>query len=597
MKWRVSIVLFGVGVIFAACTPKSLERQDIASLPSAAPELQAVDSLMWRQPDSALTCLLPYFDTCCRDAEFCISTASEHDRHYAHLLLAELLYKNDYEQTNRRGLREAMWYFDSLMVADGADTRGESLQPRPHKDELRASSKNIAFLDARTHYINGVGYYERDSLVEACKEFMKALEVMEGHFEADELTEDKARFMAFSFTRLTELYSSLYFHEQAIYFAKLSLVFYNKYASSPEHIVWILDEIGSHYDMMSSYDSAYVYYKKGIEALPDTNNLVYRDLTAHRILLSYETDKNPDTALHQLYQLLALSDSDKEYLSRCLSIGDIYFHESQFDSAFTYLSIVYNDSESTDSKKQAAEWLARICMAQGKDSERLVFAEFLVPFANLNENNSHLKSQLAELCNEYEQSRQDRILLCQRSEVKTNVFIIGGIVLAFLLGSISFHLISKKKRNTERDKKTNPDATTNSVRAQSFSFAENYADEPICQHILAVCNDKKNPIKSTVPYSAYSGISLDNAQMAQLKNAAYHHYKILFEKIEKEYPELKDKDFHYCFLCLLGIDNVQIAALLQKSNSTIWDREKRLQKILGCNDKIAITLHRMIASL
>lgn len=109
MKWRVSIVLLWVGFVFAACTPKFSERQDIASLPSASPELQAVDSLMWRQPDSALACLLPYFGTCrdvsrnvsentndttLGDVSGNVSTATEHDRHYAHLLLAELLYKN-----------------------------------------------------------------------------------------------------------------------------------------------------------------------------------------------------------------------------------------------------------------------------------------------------------------------------------------------------------------------------------------------------------------------------------------------------------------------------------------------------------------------
>ena len=159
---------------------------------------------------------------------------------------------------------------------------------------------------------------------------------------------------------------------------------------------------------------------------------------------------------------------------------------------------------------------------------------------------------------------------------------------------LSYLFIRKRSQEADHDEKTKPEAVTKPTEAQSFSFAESYADEPICQHILAVCNDKKNPIKSTVPYSAYSGISLDNTQMAQLRNAAYHHYGILFEKLGKEHPELKGKDYQYCFLCLLGMDNVQIAALLQKSNSTIWDREKRLQKILGSNDKIAIILHGMI---
>ena len=582
MRTRHIIQALFLSLFFAACA-RPVEMRHGTSLPTdMSPELSAIDSLMWQRPDSALMCLLPYFDTCCRDGVHTVS--STHDCHYANLLLAELLYKNDNPQLNRAELLRAVDYYDSLCCRDAA--RHVSTDPI------------LMFLDARAHYINGVGYYERDSVVEACQEYLKALEVMEGRFEEKELVGNRAQFMALSFTRLAELYSGLYLHEQAIHFAKSSLAFFKRYASSSTQIAWVLDEIGSHYDMMLSYDSACVYYEKSIEVLHDTNNLLYRDLTAHRILLSYQTDKDANTALHQFYQLLALSNSDKEYLSRCLSIGDIFFHESQLDSAFKYLSVVYNDSESCNTKKQAAEWLVNICKAQGKDSEAYEFAEFLVPFANLNENNSHLKSQLAELCNGYEQSKQKNAwqLHQQNGAVKPNAFVIGGIALALLLGSIYFLVIYKKRQNAEPDKKPKSDAATNPSQVLPSSFAACYADEPICRHILAVCNDKKSPIKSTVPYSAYSGISLDDTQMAQLKKAANHHYGMLFEHLAKEHPELKGKDYQYCYLCLLGLDNVQIAALLQKSNSTIWEREKRLQKIFGCNDKIAIILHEMITN-
>ena len=582
MRTRHIIQALFLSLFFAACA-RPVEMRHGTSLPTdVSPELSAIDSLMWQRPDSALMCLLPYFDTCCRDGVHTVSTT--HDCHYANLLLAELLYKNDNPQLNRAELLRAVDYYDSLCCRDAA--RHVSTDPI------------LMFLDARAHYINGVGYYERDSVVEACQEYLKALEVMEGRFEEKELVGNRAQFMALSFTRLAELYSGLYLHEQAIHFAKSSLAFFKRYASSSTQIAWVLDEIGSHYDMMLSYDSACVYYEKSIEVLHDTNNLLYRDLTAHRILLSYQTDKDANTALHQFYQLLALSNSDKEYLSRCLSIGDIFFHESQLDSAFKYLSVVYNDSESCNTKKQATEWLVNICKAQGKDSEAYEFAEFLVPFANLNENNSHLKSQLAELCNGYEQSKQKNAwqLHQQNGAVKPNAFVIGGIALALLLGSIYFLVIYKKRQNAEPDKKPKSDAATNPSQVLPSSFAACYADEPICRHILAVCNDKKSPIKSTVPYSAYSGISLDDTQMAQLKKAAKHHYGMLFEHLAKEHPELKGKDYQYCYLCLLGLDNVQIAALLQKTNSTIWEREKRLQKIFGCNDKIAIILHGMITN-
>ncbi|MBR0176902.1 MAG: hypothetical protein IJQ11_05700, partial [Bacteroidales bacterium] len=124
-------------------------------------QLLAIDSLAWQQPDSALALLLPWLDT--------VDSSQTFDNHYAQLLLAELLYKNDYAQTNRPALRQAVAYLDSLAGACDEDTRGASAQN---------GSPITVFLAARAHYINGVGYYENDSAVPACREYLKALEIM-----------------------------------------------------------------------------------------------------------------------------------------------------------------------------------------------------------------------------------------------------------------------------------------------------------------------------------------------------------------------------------------------------------------------------------
>ena len=71
--------------------------------------LAEIDSLMWRQPDSAFILL----------QEFVVSPEVEEldtfDGHYCQVLISELLYKNDFEQTNRTELLQAVAYFDSLM--------------------------------------------------------------------------------------------------------------------------------------------------------------------------------------------------------------------------------------------------------------------------------------------------------------------------------------------------------------------------------------------------------------------------------------------------------------------------------------------------
>ena len=89
-------MLFVVGMLLllcAACHAPTHEAQRTTS----QQELSAIDSLMWRQPDSALAVLLEYD-----------GNTDGFNGHYAQLLASELLYKNDYEQTNRPELQRAV---------------------------------------------------------------------------------------------------------------------------------------------------------------------------------------------------------------------------------------------------------------------------------------------------------------------------------------------------------------------------------------------------------------------------------------------------------------------------------------------------------
>ena len=183
---------FAIGLFLlalVACRP-STKVPEPAETPSS--ELLTVDSLMWQQPDTALACLVSCFDAC---------TTTEYNRHYAHLLLSELLYKNDYAQTNRPELQQAVAYFDSLVRKAPPLQRGSEGFPTLKGGKGDSKHKPISnndhfFLAARAHYINGVGYYENDSAVPACREYLKALEIMEGRFEEKEMVGKKARFMA-----------------------------------------------------------------------------------------------------------------------------------------------------------------------------------------------------------------------------------------------------------------------------------------------------------------------------------------------------------------------------------------------------------------
>ncbi len=603
------------------------EPQQVTAQPTVAPELEAIDSLMWQLPDTAFVRLLAYLDdTLCK---------ADCDRHFAHVLLAELLYKNYYPQENREELLQAVDYFDSVMAGmRWADTRGA--------DARVVSLQRDIFIAARAHYINGIGHYETDSIMDACKEYMKAMEIMEEWFDGKDLTGNKARFMALAYTHLTRSFSDQYLHEQSIYFGKKALEYYNKYDATAWHKAWILNEIGSHYDIMEKYDSAYFYYCNGLAVLEDTSNLTYRDIATRMALLSYNKNREAKAPLNQLYQLLAQSESEKEYCGRCLTIGGILYHEKEFDSSWVYLQEVFCKSTSVGAKKQAAEWLMDICKAQGRTEESSEYASFLAPFATQSENQSHLMSQLTELYHTYGQNR----LKTEHRKQMRKFSKYGGMVLVALVMlavvSIVLYIVHKKRQrhletqNEEKDRQLESDRHAHKMKQaalagrlrrsnetlletgeklkaveselkklhrkiaseESQKSIEQYRKEDVCVTILKTAHEI-NPkdyqkLKTDLNLKEYERFALTSQQKAQLLKSAENCFPNLHDSLKDLYPSMKGKDWLYCCLNLLQLDKMTICILLQDSYQSCRRRINNLEEKLHAEEGLQTLLLKIV---
>ena len=635
-------------VVFSACSRAVETRHGTSLPPSVSPELQAVDSLMWQRPDSALMMIVDYFAR--RDAlnaspndassyvspqngindsiprrKHCVSTA--YDDHYAHLLLAELLYKNDYAQTNREELRQAVAYFDSLVwqappLPPCKGGWGIKRGPGGLKHTLPNPNDILFFLVARAHYINGVGYYERDSVVEACKEYLKALETMEGYFKEKELVGKKARFMTLTYNRFIDLFSSHFMQEPAIICAKYSLYYDKIEPNSPYNRANTLYRIALQYDKLKETDSAAFYYFAAMNAFPDRNALVYRDLIASHALFLYNTRHETIIALDSLKKIAKLSVSETERLGRFFTIGFVYYSEKQYDSALVYLSPVY-EKESAN-MAMAAECLREIALNEGDYLKADMYAHVLVGNTNLSAEHSATVSQVDDLFNRFmdikrkkenDQARHKAILRTGTIVVIIAVLIIS-IVILFLkrynkkrfkkLHSEHKQLIEtleieKKSHQTKqsilavqlKQKKLELSELKDQINRQSKSadiinHAKMFAEEPICQLIMERVN--KGSFKSKIDSTYYKDYALDKGQMLALQIAVDHHFNQLTSRLKKTYPELTKTDIDYCCLYLLGLTDADVAALMQRAYNTVSERSNRLRKIFGSKNRVSVTL-------
>ena len=573
--------------------PEAIEDRRRVETPS--PELVFIDSLMWQRPDSSLLVLMEYK-----------GDSNVFNTHYAQLLTSELLFKNDYAQTNRTELLQAVAYFDSLCGRDGVHT----------------VSSTVAFLDARAHYINGAGYYECDSLIEACTEYLNTLRIMENHFDENELVDKKARFMALTYGRLLVMFKDQLMPESAIYCAKQYLVYNQIAPTSLNAKANILYQIGLEYHILHQPDSVVFYYDAAFNALHNRNTIVYRDLVVSQAVFDYYEVHDTIKALDSLKSMAAQAESETERITRYSTIGDIYHNARQFDSAKVYLKAVFDFSNDDIIKKLAAKTLHDIAISEGDTLKANQYAQFLIEDVAAAAENQKRVSQLNDLFQNYLQEKQEAASLRERRKaVRLTLMVLVPLLLAIGLAVAIVMRRRHRKRLAAQEadaqrrleeerqshrmeqaalsgrlKRSNETLRElqDQVRQQNDTApkpetsAASFAEEPICLLIMERVNDGQ--FKSQMDCTVYKDYALGKEQVTALREAADRHFNQFTSRLAKAYPDLTRGDLDYCCLYLLGLSDADIAALMQKAYPTVSHRARKMKAIFKSESPLPTTL-------
>ncbi len=535
-----------ISVLLLSCAEK--QPEPVIAEPEPLPfefdgNLLAIDTLLQNDAGDALQKLLSF------DTQSVIFNDNYHK-----LLLSEALYKTDNPQDGfvethgRASLQAAMHYFDSLA-------------------EIYPKNDDITLLSARSHYMNGVGYYENDSVVEACKEYLHTLEIMENHFDVEKVRGYKAKFMALTYNRLSTLFSDQIMMEPTIYCDKKAL-FYCKIAPTSKYgVAKTTNLLGMHFDMSNEPDSAYFYYRQALEALPDSNNVVYRDIITHIATLSYcSFGASADESINTLKDIASQTNDESEKSSRFLSIGYIYYNEGSDNDALFYLNTVYDNTSNVEAKLISAEFLRNIYQKCGDTVKSNVYAQFLADNTISQFDKMKQVSTLANLFNDYLEGQKSDPN-DNNKHFKNSVFI--WFILSLIIILVLVTALSVRRTNKIKNSVKNP-----------------FSKEPICKHILGIVNE--HHFKSKVDFRNYREFALSKEQLLALRDAADRHYDGFTQRLQKEYPELTYDDIDYCCLYLLGVKDADISALMQKDYSTVCYRRRKINSISNM-DKILVS--------
>jgi len=550
---------------------------------TTAPEdLENIDSLMWKDPDSALKVML----------EFAASPEADSldvfDGHYCQVLVAELLFKNDYGQSNREEVLKAVHYFDSIVGMDGADARGKADTRGVAVQKGVSVREREAFLAARAHYINGVGYYERDSLIEACGEYLNALRMMEGHFAENELVGHKARFIALTYTRLMDMFSQQFIQEQAIYCGKQSLT-YNKIAhSSPGNMANILYHLGKQYDKLNEADSAAYYYEKALETMPDRNSMLYRDVITSKALFEYNLRNDTPATMDSLKRMAALAATETERLTRFLSIGCVYQDLGLYDSAKVYLEPVFENKDNAVRQRVAASYLHEIYQSKGDTVKANQYAQFLIEDVTSAANSQARVSQLNDLFQKYLQEKQEKALALERLEARRRILWLGGVVALLAIMGLAVAMVTRRshrKRLAAQEAEAQRRLDEASQRLSEASQRHDAAERELQTKVEQATLHTKEVLQQRA-MALYHGKEKDKLQriLAEFDGA----YPKTRERMMAAYPDLSMQEYELCVLGYFDFRAKEIAQLMDLQEGTVYRYRSTIRKKTGADDLEAL---------
>jgi hypothetical protein len=117
---------------------------------------------------------------------------------------------------------------------------------------------------------------------------------------------------------------------------------------------------------------------------------------------------------------------------------------------------------------------------------------------------------------------------------------------------------------------------------------ETLYEMPICKR---VCLVKSANVKAGV---AYPEMVLSESQMTTLVNAVDAVFPKFSLELIKKYPRLKRIDVMYCCMYILGVTEVQAAALTGKTYQAVWTRSMKLHEIFDNKSNLQLVLHNFL---
>ena len=593
---KLSYYFFLLLFLTTACN-STTEYETLASRWPVFGDIYAVKDT---SPDSAFCMMQPIVDTLDLNA---LGHQSKFQFAEYQLLYAELQYNNYLPLSNVSQVGEAFRFYDSVL---------------PGRDySLR--NKDLNFQKARAFYSRAVvEEIESEQYVDAFSDYLNALWIMEGlkgersvfsHLDGDVRFE---HFTALIYDRLAWFLYNYDAWDWAMECLDRSSECFKR-EGNPKGVASNFELMGDVILAQGDKVKSMYYYKKAdsIHALLKTDN-IYQNFSSviHRSLDLYN-DNEKMASLALLHH--ALQETQSSWLTRQVrfALGYFYLVDHEYDSAlYNYersFPLLHRQTLKSYSRiVQIANTLGDTIKA-GYYGELLADA-YLQQFARSSDR-AKMESMYENYMDDCKDARHKDVLL----------FVVFCVLLLLvLLFVVSFFSVRHKRRHKQEIEarkriqallqdeiesvKNASQQKEETIKALQMKLdkvisnpdfrklpfdkkLETLYEMPICKRVLKV---KEANVKA---FSSYPELVLSDNQLTMLVNAMDAVFPKFSVRIIEMFPRLKRSDVVYCCLYILGITEVQAAALTGKTYQAVWTRSLKMHEVFNNKSNLQFILH------
>lgn len=517
------------------------------------------------------------------------------------ILKAEVDYKNYRLDRSDPQAMEAYRFYDSI-----------------HSLKAYRNNKFLTFQYARATYYKAIIEERQEGAhVQAFSDYLQSLWLTDGlnrkrwviRFSGDNL--EYEHFTGLIYDRLAELLYSYDTWDVAIECLEQSSECFEKEG--------LREGIASNFDLMGDILlaqenrlGAVRYYKEAdsIYRLLNRDNdfLKFNAMLHQSITLSSMGDKEGAKAL----QLEALKNTDRPWRTRRLhfGLGYIYYDLQEYDSSLYH----YEQSYPLLPRQTAKAYCRIIELASllGDTEKAASYGKLLSGFYMEQVQQGGEKTRMVTLYENYKSDTKD----VHNKDIFFFIVLIV-IVLVFIVVVDTIFIHSRTKRHQReiarhekitasledeiestrrvsrhreeqiKDLETKLNKVINNPEFQNLPFEkkmETLMEMPICKRVLTV---RSANVKAG---AAYPKLVLSENQMSALVHAVDAVFPKFSVKIIEKYPRLKRSDVVYCCMYILGVSEVQAAALMGKTYQAVWTRSLKLHEIFDNKSNLQFVL-------